>query len=109
MHQESKFLVFKDTPEDLDLGNFLTLTFYLVDELYQTLQYLVTRSGPTPFFSDSEVICLNLVGQMVFDSEKAWHGYVKKNYKHLFPRLLKRSRYHRKCKDLHRIAEATNY
>lgn len=105
MHQESRFSVFKDTPEDLDLENFLTLTFYLVDELYQTLQYLVAGSGPTPFFSDSEVICLNLVGQMAFDSEKAWHGYVKKNYKHLFPKLLERSRYHRRCKDLQQITE----
>lgn len=90
MNQEKRLLAFKDNPKDLDLENFLTLTYYLVDELYQTLKHLVDRPGPSPLFSDSEVICLNLVGQMAFDSEKAWHGYVKKNYNHLFPKLLER-------------------
>lgn len=105
MNQEHQLLALKDNPKDLDLENFLTLTYCLVDELYQTLKYIVDRPGPNPLFSDSEVICLNLVGQMAFDSEKAWHGFVKKNYIHLFPKLLERSRYHRRCKDLQQITE----
>lgn len=68
----------------------MTLTYCIVNELYQTLKYLVNRSGPIPLFSDSEVICLNLVGQaerrpIAFDSEKAWHGYVKKIITISFP------------------------
>ena len=105
MNQEKQLLVLKDNPKDLDLENFFTLTYCLVDELYKSLHYLVDRSGPSPSFSDSEVICLNLVGQMMFDSEKAWHKYVKKNYLSLFPKLLERSRYHRRCKDLQQITE----
>jgi hypothetical protein len=64
MNQEKQLLVFKDNPKDLDLDNFLTLTYCLVDELYQTLKYLVDRPGLNPLFSDSEVICLNLVRQV---------------------------------------------
>lgn len=95
----------KDKLKDLDLGDFLTVSFFIVDEIYQNIKHLVSRSGPMPYFSDSEVICLNLVGQMVTDSENSWFKMVKKNYLKLFPKLLERSRYHRRCKDLQQITE----
>lgn len=95
----------KDKLKDLDLGDFLTVSFFIVDEIYQNVKHLIDRSGPTPYFSDSEVICLNLVGQMVTDSENSWFKMVKKNYLKLFPKLLERSRYHRRCKDLQQITE----
>lgn len=95
----------KDKLKDLDLGDFLTVSFFIIDEIYQSIKHLAARSGPTPYFSDSEVICLNLVGQMVTDSENSWFKMVKKNYLKLFPKLLERSRYHRRCKDLQQITE----
>lgn len=42
-----------------DLGDFLTVSFFITDEIYQSIKYLVKRSEPTPYFSDSEVICLS--------------------------------------------------
>lgn len=95
----------KDNLKDLNLPDFLTVSYFVIDELYKQIEYLASRPGPVPTFSDSEVICLNLVGQMVCDSEKAWHRMVKKNYLRLFPKLLERSRYHRRCKDLQQITE----
>lgn len=95
----------KDKLKDSDLGTFLTVSFYIIDEIYKELSHFVNRSGPPPTFSDSEVICLNLVGQMVNDSENGWYKMVKKNYIKLFPKLLERSRYHRRCKDLQQLTE----
>ncbi|SFF28504.1 hypothetical protein, partial [Thermoflexibacter ruber] len=90
MHQIAIDSVFKDNIKELNLSDFLTLTFFIIDEIYKEVGQLVERSGPKPTFSDSEVICLNLVGQMVCDSEKAWYKIVKKNYLALFPKLLER-------------------
>jgi Transposase DDE domain len=105
MHRIEIDSVIKDSLKELDLSDFLTVSFFIIDEIYKQVQHLVIRSGPTATFSDSEVICLNLVGQMVCDSEKAWHKMVKKNYISLFPKLLERSRYHRRCKDLQQLTE----
>jgi hypothetical protein len=91
--------------KELNLEDFLKLCYYVVDEVHKQVKESLPRSGPSPSFSDSEVICLNLVGQMLCDSEKAWHKLVKKNYLSLFPKLLERSRYHRRCKDLQQITE----
>lgn len=105
MHQIELDSATKDNLKDLNLPDFLTVSYFVIDELYKQIEYLASRPGPVPTFSDSEVICLNLVGQMVCDSEKAWHRMVKKNYLRLFPKLLERSRYHRRCKDLQQITE----
>jgi len=86
--------------KDCDLETIFLITYYYVDELYQQMSHLVSRPGPRPVFTDSEVISVNLVGQMMSDSEKAWHSYVSRNYSKLFPDLIERSRYHRRCKDL---------
>lgn len=91
--------------KDADLETFLTVCFFYLDEIYQPIAYLVGRPGPKPAFSDIEVITLNIVGQMFTDSEKAWHRFVKKNFLHLFPKLISRSRYHRRCKNLQQITE----
>lgn len=105
MYQISKNSVIKDNLKDLNLDDFLVYSFCIIDDMYQELKHFAYRSGPDCIFSDSETICLNLVGQMVSDSESGWHSFVKKNYLHLFPRLSERSRYHRKCKDLQQITE----
>jgi hypothetical protein len=106
MHQIELDPATKDKLKDLNLSDFLTVSFFVVDEVYRQIKHLASRPGPVPVFADSEVICLNLVGQMVCDSEKAWHKMVKKNYLSLFPKLLERSRYHRRCKDLQQMTES---
>ncbi len=93
----------KVTLEEANVDQVLTVMFYYVDEFYQQISYLVCRSGPKPTFSDSEIITLTLVNQMVTDSETAWYKFVKRNYKPLFPQLIERSRYHRRSKSLFRL------
>jgi len=88
-----------------DLETFLTVCFYYLDEIYQPIKHIVSRPGPTPTFSDIEIITLNVVGQMFTDSEKAWHRFIKKNFLPLFPKLISRSRYHRRSKDLQQLTE----
>jgi hypothetical protein len=89
--------------QDANLETIMTFIYYLVDETYKKYETLVKRCGPKPEFSDSEVITLSLIGQMMNDSENAWHGYVRKNYKHLFPKLVSKSRFHRRAKDLQHL------
>ena len=91
--------------KESDLETLLTVCFYYLDEIYQPIKHLVSRPGPRPTFSDIEVITLNVVGQMVTDSEKGWHRFVKKNFLPLFPKLISRSRYHRRSKDLQQLTE----
>ena len=91
--------------KESNLETFLTICFYYLDEIYQPIQHLVARPGTKPEFTDIEVITLNVVGQMFTDSEKAWHRFVKKNYLSLFPKLISRSRYHRRSKNLQQLTE----
>jgi hypothetical protein len=95
----------KDSYKNLNLEDFITVVYCLVDNLYHQISYKVFRPGEKPSFSDSEVLTLNLVGQMVCDSENGWYRFVKKNYLHLFPTLIERSRYHRRCKDSQQMTE----
>ncbi len=75
----------KDKLKNINLEDFLTFSYFILDELYESVKHLVKRRGALPRFSDSEVICLNIVGQFFCDSERSWHGFVKKNFIHLFP------------------------
>lgn len=93
----------KLTLEEGKLDDILTVIFFYVDELYQQVAHLVDRSGSKPTFSDSEVITLTLVNQMVIDSETAWYKFVQRNHKPLFPKLIERSRYHRRSKSLFKL------
>ena len=44
----------------------------------------------------SEIIAIALCGEIVrVDSENAWYSFVKKNYRHLFPRMCDRSQFNR--------------
>ena len=95
---------FKDTVSSADFEDIFTIVYYFVDESYKNFENMLKRSGPTPIFSDSEIITLCLVNQMFNDSERAFYSYVWKNYHHLFPKMIDRTRYHRRCKDLYRIA-----
>ena len=110
MHQSGISTSFKDSLKNTNLEDFLTYSFCIIDDIFQTIKHFVERPGPACKFYDSEVICLNLIGQMVTDSENSWHVFVQKNYLKMFPNLIERSgtppgRYHRRCKDLQQITE----
>ncbi|MBD2699981.1 hypothetical protein IC229_05000 [Spirosoma sp. BT702] len=93
----------KLTLQEGKLDDILTVIFFYIDEFYQQVAHFVDRSGTKPTFSDSEVITLTLVNQMVIDSETAWYRFVKRNYKPLFPKLIEPSRYHQRSKSLFKL------
>ena len=78
---------------------FLTL-FCHIDDLYHDLvpEPVRHRSGHHRLeMSDSEVITLSLMQEALsIDSEESFLRYVRKNYLHLFPRLISRDRYNRR-------------
>jgi len=88
--------------DQMDLEMLFIIVFVTIDDLYWEVvpQCVVNRPGSTPKLSDSEVIAISFVGEMFFDSETAWLSFVSRNYKHLFPQLNERSRFHRRNKDL---------
>ena len=57
--------------EEANLSDMLTGFFYHVDEFYNQVSHIVDRCSPKPTFSDSEIITLTLVNQMITDSETA--------------------------------------
>ena len=79
--------------------DFILVVFVLIDDLYQTyapVSVIQRRNVEQAKLSDSEIITISICGELFgIDSEKAWFSFVKKNYKHLFPKLGSRSRFNR--------------
>ena len=79
--------------------DFILIVFVLIDDLYQTyapVSVTQRRNVEQAKLSDSEIITISICGKLFgIDSEKAWFSFVKKNYKHLFPRIGSRSRFNR--------------
>ena len=71
--------------------DFILLVYTIVDDLYwQVVPASVShrRNVATAKLSDSEIITLSICGELTgTDSEKAWYSFVKRNYRHLFPKL----------------------
>ena len=84
-----------------------TYVYVLVDELYQVaVAPHDRRPGERSEFTDSEVITLTLVAELVgLDEEQGFLAYVARNHRALFPKLPERSRYNRRRRAL---TEATN-
>lgn len=82
---------------------FLTV-FTVIDDLYERIvpEHLRRRVGHERMrLSDSEVITLSIMQEAhANDSETSFHRLVEKDFKHLFPGLVSRSRYHRRRKAL---------
>jgi hypothetical protein len=90
-----------------DFADLCTDVYVIVDERYQLVVAPHDhRPGYRSEFSDSEVITLTLVAELIgMDEEQAFLAYVRRNHHALFPRLPERSRYNRRRRAL---AEATN-
>jgi hypothetical protein len=91
----------------VDFADLCTAVYVVVDERYQVVVAPYDRRpGPCSDFSDSEVIALALVAELVaLDEEQKSLCYVRRNHLALFPRLPERSRYNRRRRAL---TEATN-
>ena len=71
--------------------DFILLVYTIIDDLYhQFVPSSVSqrRNVDTAKMSDSEIITLSICGELAgIDSENSWYTFVKRNYRHLFPRL----------------------
>jgi hypothetical protein len=80
------------------------ILYCIVDDLYPEVApdwVRFRRSVDQMGLSDSEIITLSIMQEgRSNDSELSFHRVVKKDYHHLFPGLISRSRYHRRRKDL---------
>ena len=92
------------------IGNFVDLCTYVyvvADEVYrEAVAPYDTRPGPRSGFSDSELLTVSIVAELVgLDAETRCLAYLRRNHPDLFPRLPERSRYNRRRRQL---AEVTN-
>ena len=87
----------------LDTETLWTTIFVMVDDAYKNYRKIFAdhSPGPQPTFSDAEVLTLALAEELLSKpAELSFHAWVRANYLHLFPRLIERSRYHRRRKQL---------
>ena len=85
----------------------MLVIFVLVDDLYKKVAPKAVKKRPNinkAILSDSEVITIALCGEIMgIDSEKAWYSFVKKNYRHLFPKMCDRSQFNRTRRNLTQV------
>ncbi|MCB9419368.1 MAG: IS982 family transposase [Ardenticatenaceae bacterium] len=93
-------------------SDILTVQYVLVDDSYQQLDVHILperKFAPqgTPCFSDSEVITIALLGEMVFagDEDKTLH-FIRQYHLDMFPHLLDNSRFNRRRHQLAGVMEA---
>ncbi len=89
--------------------DFILLAYTIIDDFYQ--QFVPTsvsqrRNVGTAKMSDSEIITLSICGELLgIDSENAWHSFVKRNFRHLFPNICCRTRFNRTRRALLQVTE----
>lgn len=89
----------------LDIATVLTTIFTYVDDYRKQQNF--SRKGPKPKLSDSEIIAIALFCELLGkDSEYAHIRYVRLWLEDYFPRMIDRSRYHRRLK---RLTESINH
>ena len=89
--------------------DFILVIFVLVDDLYKKVAPNQVKCRPNidkALLSDAEIITIALCGEIVgVDSENAWYSFVKKNYRHLFPRMCDRSQFNRTRRNLLQVTD----
>ena len=104
--EEHKMLKFQKnyTIAQQSFEDFILVVFVLVDDLYKKVAPKSVKHRPNiskAILSDSEIITIALCGEIMgIDSENAWYAFVKKNYKHLFPKMCDRSQFNRTRRNL---------
>ncbi len=92
----------------IDIDTLFTILFVHIDDWYLTKgrQFLATKVGRKPKFSDSEVLTLMLGAEYLpFSSESQYLGYVRANHSDLFPDLLSQSQFNRRARSLRYLIE----
>jgi len=89
----------------------ITAWYVLVDDAYRRLMARRGRplrsSGPTPTFSDSEVITVSLVIETYFQGhEDIGHAFIAQYHRDLFPNLVDLDRFNARRRELLAVIEA---
>ena len=87
--------------QSIDAETLLTIIYYLVDNWYQAQipPRLKGKRGAKARFSDSEVITLLLAMDFFpYPGETQFLGYIRANYRALFPKLLDQSQCNRRAR-----------
>lgn len=78
-----------------------TVVFVVVDDIWREIESRFPRPGYPSEFSDSEVIALALISELMgTDKESRFLSFVRSNYLGLFPLLPERSRFNRRRRNL---------
>lgn len=94
--------------QSIDAETLLTIIYYLVDNWYQAQipPRLKGKRGAKARFSDSEVITLLLAMDFFpYPGETQFLGYIRANYRALFPKLLDQSQFNRRARALRLVVE----
>jgi hypothetical protein len=83
-----------------DFDDFVTWMYVLIDDIWQQIEHLYQRPGPSPECSDSELLTMAIVGECrEWDKETTLLGEWR-THPHLFPILPERSRFNRRRRNL---------
>jgi hypothetical protein len=83
-----------------DFDDFCLYIYVIVDEIVQKVNPFFQRPGPTPSFSDSELIALSLIGECKGWDEETEMLSNMQAYRSLFPHLPTQSRFNRRRRNL---------
>ncbi len=86
----------------------LTVIFVIVDDGYQAHghHYLHGNPGVKPTFTDSEMLSLMPAMDILsYASERRFYAFIKANYAALFPRLIDRSQFNRRARQMRWLIE----
>jgi hypothetical protein len=92
----------------IDIETLFTVIFVIVDDWYQDngTNLLKGKVGAKSEFSDSELITLLLTMDFIpFPSERQFLAFIRANYLPLFPKLIDRSQFNRRARDLRLVVE----
>lgn len=90
----------------LDLDTFLTILYVLIDDWYKyyVAQQKPMRCGTPATMSDSEVLTVAIAGQwrvgVPWQSERGVVRYMNQHGRHWFPKMLQRSGFNQRVRDL---------
>jgi hypothetical protein len=94
---------------EIDVDTFLTTIYCHIDDLYQErfAPHKPVRPGREPEVSDSEVLTIAILCQwQEHSSERAFLRYVRRHWRHYFPRVLSQSAFNRRVRDLPQVLTA---
>ena len=90
-----------------NLTDLFTIIYAIVDDIYNDIIPINIRNRRNikdSKLSDSEIITISIVGELLtIDSEKAFFGLLRREYKVLFPKLGDRTRFNRTKRNLHAV------